>query len=326
MKDIKVSVIIPVYNASEHLGQCLDSVFAQTLKEIEVICVDDGSTDGSLEMLNAYAKEDGRLTVIHQENAGAGSARNTGLAAASGKYLSFLDADDFAEPSMLEKAFEKAEEQRADFVVFNSDQYYQKTDEYRQVDWTIRKKELPPYRPMYFRTFTDNVFKVFVGWAWDKLFLREFVNRNGLRFQEIRTSNDMRFVFMAVVLAGRIDIVDEVLIHQRRNQASSLSNTRERSWHCFHDALISLRDELSRTGLYNELEQDYINYALHASLWNLNTINGPRKEDLFNRLKDEWFAEFGISGRPESYFYNRSEYRQYCAVTGKNFGAWEGNA
>jgi len=318
MEEIKVSVIIPVYNASEHLGQCLDSVLNQTLKEIEVICVDDGSSDDSLALLQSYAEKDERVKVIHQENGGAGKARNTGLAVAKGKYLSFLDADDFSESTMLEKAYGKAEEQKTDIVVFNSDQYYEDTDEYRQVSWTIRKKELPPYRPMYHRTFTDNVFKVFVGWAWDKLFLREFVLKHDLKFQEIRTTNDMRFVFMAVVLAKRIDIVDEVLIHQRRNQSTSLSNTREKSWHCFHDALISLREELKKASLYNELEQDYINYTLHSSLWNLNTINGSKKDDLLNKLKEEWFEEFGITGKPESYFYNKSEYSQYCEITGGN--------
>ncbi len=316
MENIKVSVIIPVYNATAHLAQCLDSVLAQTLNEIEIICIDDGSTDSSLELLNSYAQKDSRVMVIHQENGGAGKARNTGLAVAKGKYLSFLDADDFSESTILEKAYEKAEEQKTDIIVFNSDQYYEDTDEYRQVNWTIRKKELPPYRPMYHRTFTDNVFKVFVGWAWDKLFLREFVLKHDLKFQEIRTTNDMRFVFMAVVLAKRIDIVDEVLIHQRRNQSTSLSNTREKSWHCFHDALISLREELQKTGLYNELEKDYINYTLHSSLWNLNTISGSKKDELLNKLKEEWFEEFGITGKPESYFYNKSEYSQYLEITG----------
>ena len=317
MEEIKVSVIIPVYNAEEHLGQCLDSVLNQTLREIEVICVDDGSSDGSLALLNSYAEKDERVKVIHQENGGAGKARNTGLAAARGKYLSFLDADDFSESTMLEKAYAKAEEQKTDIVVFNSDQYYEDSKEYREVSWTIRKKELPPYRPMYFRTFTDNVFKVFVGWAWDKLFLREFVEKHGLKFQQIRTTNDMRFVFMAVVLAKRIEIVDEVLIHQRRNQATSLSNTREKSWHCFHDALISLREELQKAGLYEELKQDYINYTLHASLWNYGTINGSKKDELYKKLKEEWFDEFGITDKPESYFYNKDEYRQYLELMGK---------
>ena len=100
----KVSVIVPVYNAQSHLRQCLDSIMGQTLREIEILCVDDGSTDGSAQILEEYKGCDPRLHVIMQENIGAGAARNRGLAEASGEYLSFLDADDFFEPDMLECA------------------------------------------------------------------------------------------------------------------------------------------------------------------------------------------------------------------------------
>ena len=91
----KVSVIIPVYNVEEYLRECLDSIVKQTLREIEIICVDDGSTDNSLEILKEYAKKDNRITVITQKNLHAGVARNAGLAVAKGEYLSFLDSDDF---------------------------------------------------------------------------------------------------------------------------------------------------------------------------------------------------------------------------------------
>lgn len=92
---VKVSVILPVYNVSEYLRQCMDSIVGQTLKDIEIICVDDGSTDDSLEILKEYEAKDKRVKVIEQKNAGAGAARNNGLAIATGEYLSFLDSDDF---------------------------------------------------------------------------------------------------------------------------------------------------------------------------------------------------------------------------------------
>ena len=92
---VKVSVILPVYNVEKYLKECLDSILNQTLQEIEVICVDDGSTDRSLEILREYEKKDKRVIVLTQENKGAGAARNKGLAIAKGEYLSFLDSDDF---------------------------------------------------------------------------------------------------------------------------------------------------------------------------------------------------------------------------------------
>ena len=101
---VKVSVIIPVYNVEPYLKQCMDSVVGQTLKDIEIICVDDGSTDGSLDILREYAAEDNRIQIIEQKNAGAGAARNNGMRHATGKYLSFLDSDDFFEPTYAGKS------------------------------------------------------------------------------------------------------------------------------------------------------------------------------------------------------------------------------
>ena len=315
MDNIKVSVILPVYNGEKYIKKCMESLIDQTLKEIEIICVDDGSVDGTLEALKEYENLD-NVTVITQENAGAGAARNKGMSYAKGEYLSFLDADDIFEKDMLEVAYNKAVEDKADMVVFNSDQYYEDTQEYKKADWTLRYAKIPPYTPFKHRQMTDNVFKVFVGWAWDKLFLKEFVGRYSLKFQEQRTSNDMFFVFMATVLSNRITVVpkDKVLVHQRRNNAVSLSNTREKSWKCFHEALKKLKQGLVEHGIYKEVEQDYINYALHFSLWNLNTVSKTVYDDMLNKLKNEWFTEFGITGKPEIYFYNKKEYNQYMEL------------
>ena len=114
---VKVSVILPVYNEEKYLPQCLDSICGQTLREIEIICVDDGSTDSSPQILEGYAKKDARVKLIRQENQFAGVARNKGMSYATGKYLSFLDADDYYAPEMLEKMAEEAEKNKADIVI-----------------------------------------------------------------------------------------------------------------------------------------------------------------------------------------------------------------
>lgn len=119
----------------------------------------------------------------------------------------------------------------------------------------IHENEIPPYHPFNHRQMTGNVFKVFVGWAWDKLFLKEFVDKYHLTFQEQRTSNDLLFVFSAVVLAKKISVVPMVLAHQRRDAKDSLSKTREYSWDCFYHALMALRDRLREENLYKELEK-----------------------------------------------------------------------
>ena len=310
----QVSVIIPVYNAEQYLEKCIGSITAQTLEDIEILCVDDGSTDGSLVLLKKLQAADGRIRVITQPNGGAGAARNTGLRHAAGNYLSFLDADDFFEPNMLEEAVAAAEQYSAEMVVFNSDQYHMDTDSFAEVPWVLRKRDIPPYMPFTYRQLTDNVFKTFVGWAWDKLFLREFVLEQEIRFQEQRTTNDMLFVFTALVSAKRIAVVDKVLVHQRRGSSESLSVTRERSWHCFYDALTALRSRLEQQVIFWELEQDYINYALHFCLWNLNTLAEPTHSLLADKLRKEWFEALQIAGKPDAYFYEKDEYDQYLGL------------
>ena len=310
----KVSVIIPVYNAESYIRQCLDAVVGQTLKEIEIICVNDGSTDGSAQILEEYAKKDERIRVITQKNGGAGAARNAGMKAATGEYYSFLDADDFFEPTMLEDAYNKASEKLYDLVIFKSDQYRSEENKYVFAPWVVREKELPPYQPFTHRAITTNVFKVFVGWAWDKLFRAEFVKEHGLFYQEQRTTNDMLFVFSSVVLAQRMGYLDKILIHQRRDAKDSLSKTRENSWHCFYDALRALRDRLRSEDLWFELEKDFVNYALHFTLWNYDTLADNTKALLKDKLENGWLDELGITGKDEAYFYNKKEYAHYREI------------
>ena len=311
MENIKISVILPIYNVKKYVRQCLNSVLKQTLEEIEIICIDDGSTDGSTEILKEYEKKDSRIRAFYRKNQGAGAARNYGIQQARGKYLSFLDSDDFFESDMLELAYEKAEKYNTDIVLYRSDQYYTEKQQFQEVPWTLLMPELPHYEPFNRRQLTENIFKVVVGWAWDKLFTRAFVEENHLYFQEQRTTNDMLFVFSAVVLAKRIAVVDKVLAHQRCDTKDSLSKTREKSWNCFYNALCALRDRIKEEGVWWELEKDFINYALHFSLWNLNTLAEPTHTMLQNKLLDEWFEDLGIAGKDREYFYNKQEYDQY---------------
>lgn len=311
---VDISVIIPVYNAEKHLEECIRSVCAQTVKDIEILCVDDGSSDGSLAILQRLAQEDPRVKVICQENAGAGAARNHGLRLARGKYLSFLDADDFFDSHMLEKAFEKAEAEQAELVVFKADFYNEKMGIFTPCVYGLRENMLPQHRPFAAVEIERDIFKVVVGWAWDKLFLASFVRENGLLFQEQRTTNDMLFVFSALVKAQRISTVPEILAHQRRYAGGTLSVTREKSWMCFYHALIALREQLKAWGLYERFEQDYVNYALHFSLWNLNTLSEPTKKKLYNQLRKEWFRDLGIADYPKDGFYHKGEYAQYVQI------------
>ncbi|SEP83323.1 ATP-grasp fold amidoligase family protein [Butyrivibrio sp. TB] len=310
----KVSVIIPVYNAQGYLRECLDSIINQTLRDIEIICVDDGSTDASLSILREYQKCDDRVFVIAQAHYDAGTARNNGFAYASGKYVVFLDADDFFEPQMLEMAYKRALDQNAEIVVFQSDAYDSKTGLYKELSFTIRNKLLPKEIIFAGTDIKRDIFTAFAGWAWDKLFLREFIIDKDIRFQEQRTTNDLSFTYTALACAKRIIILEELFAHHRINVTSSLEKTRSQSYSCFYYALLALREGLITRDLFNRFEQDFINYSLYFCLENLYAVNGATRKELYGRLKSEWFKNLNITDHPVTYYYHLGEYLHYKLV------------
>ena len=311
---ISVSVIIPVYNAAKCLEQCIRSVMNQTLRGIEIICVDDGSSDASLEILRRLAQEDARIRVLEQPNQGAGAARNRGLSIAEGEYLSFLDADDFFEPDMLEKAYGQAVRDRAQVTVFGADFYDDKRGVFVPCGYAVRDELLPAKRPFAGTDVEGNLFRTMVGWAWDKLFETAYIRDMGLRFQEQRTSNDLFFVYSALACAQRITTRDQVLAHQRRHMSGRLSVTREKSWMCFYHALLALREQLISSGVYAHYERSFVNYALHFSLWNLNTLGGEIQGKLYEALRGGWFESLGVTEKPKEYFESAGEYRQLARI------------
>ena len=149
----KVSVIIPVYNVEDYLCKCLDSLINQTLKSIEIICVDDGSTDRSLEVLKKYAIKDERVFVIQQKNNHAGVARNRGLEIARGEYVIFLDSDDYFEEELLWDAYSSAIETKADVVLFDAQKFDSQTGEHNTEYHYLKQQFLPQERVFSYKTF-----------------------------------------------------------------------------------------------------------------------------------------------------------------------------
>ena len=211
-----VSVIIPVYNTEDYLRQCLDSAVHQTLRDIEIICINDGSTDHSLAILEEYQAIDPRVAVISQENRGLSAARNCGMKKAKGKYIYFLDSDDYADPETLKRSTELAEKNDLDAVVFGFEQF---ADDEKML-------QIHPFRVHLF----DGFVKVYSGTeymksakdceaysspVWTAVWRRAFLEKNGLRFVEGILHEDMLFSFQAYMAADRVMAIPERLYHYR---------------------------------------------------------------------------------------------------------------
>lgn len=312
-----VSVIIAVYNVEAYLKQCLDSVIGQTLNNIEIICVDDGSTDSSLQILEEYQLKDSRIKIIKQKHAGAGAARNKGLQAAKGEYLSILDSDDFFEPDMLKKAYYTAKVEDADIVVFRSDFYDEQEQKFVPCDYSVREDVLPDINPFGAMDIPDRIFNIGCGWAWDKLFRRDFVEENNARFQEIRTSNDMFFVFYLYSKAESIYVMNTLFAHRRINAYNTLSVTRELSWDNFYLALMALKEQLIADGTYDIFRHSFVNWALNFSLWNIDTLNKELSREVKKKCREEYFEKLDILNNDPSYFLYDYEYKRLERIMGQ---------
>ena len=276
--------------------------------------MDDGSTDASEEIIDRFTARDRRFRKVIQENSGAGAARNKGLSLARGEYIIFLDSDDYFAPDMLKHAYNKIREDEADICVMGSWQHDEATGSITPCTYSLQLENYPPFRPFRTDDMTKNPFRCFVGWAWDKLYLKRFLLDSGLRFQELRTSNDMYFTYMSLFKAGKITTLDERLIYQRRNREGSLSMTRGRSWDCFLDALLAMKKELCEMGLFEKNRIYFENYALHSCLWNLGTLPEDAAEKLLVDLQMNEFVELGISTLTPEQFEYATEYKNYTLL------------
>jgi len=313
-KNIKVSVVIPVYNAAEFLPKCLESFLSQTLEEIEIICINDGSSDDSLSVIQNYAGIDGRIICIDQENAGAGKARNVGMEKASGKYIYFPDADDYAAADLLRKAYETSEEYQTDICIFSCSLFDSQTGEVKPYPFSVKKAMLPHKQVFDMNDINGNPLMCFAGWAWDKLYRRDFVTEHRLQFQEQRTTNDLYFVTAAFLKARRVTFLPDYLYYQRRHNPNSLSETRHLSWDCFYRAIVKVRSEMIGMGIYDEHEKDFINFALRRCIWNLTTIRETEAILLFRRLRDEWLDELKIRDYGAGFYDNPKDYEQLVLI------------
>lgn len=311
MPTVRVSVIIPVFNAEQYIENCLRSITSQTEKNIEVICVDDGSTDRSVEVIESLRKTDNRITVIEQNNLGAGAARNIGMKHARGQYLAFLDADDYFETEMLSLAANELDQFEADIAIFATDMFDSETGEIEGMPWTFIRGNIPDKQPFCAKDMPDYIFNTFGNYPWNKLFRREFVEKNSLSFQEIPRTNDLLFVCCALVKASRIVAIDKVLAHYRIGTGTSLQSTNSNSPLSFIEAFIALKAALKESGEFPNFELSYLKHALNGMFANIESQKLPNGLSILKSSILEAESALEILEKPIEYYDAPEEYRQY---------------
>ncbi len=259
MENAKISIIIPVYNVSEYLPTCLDSVINQTYKNLEIICVNDGSPDNSAAILFEYAKKDSRIKVINQENRGLSGARNTGFEQATGEYVYFLDSDDYIHPQMLERLAKALEKENADFACCKYKKIWKTEPIEKLQDKAYQVIENPAAE--FFAP--KGVISVNV---WSKLYRRDMIA--DLRFIVGLVYEDLPYNNCFMLKAKKGVLVPEEMYYylQRGNSLSQGQILRKKNAQSYIEIIRFLHEKLQNSPYYNAMRKKYFTSILRHFL------------------------------------------------------------
>ena len=291
----KVSIIVPVYNTEQYLRQCLDSLLSQTLVDIEIVCVNDGSTDSSPKILEEYTKNDSRVKVITQKNAGQSAARNKGLLSASGEYIGFLDSDDYVKPEMFQKLYNNSKKYDTDITMCGVTTLNSKTSQFSDEDTYLTMNLFP--KEYDERAFTpsetyDFLFRICVP-PWNKIFKREFLEQNSLRFIEGVNFEDNVFFLDSYLRAKSISLVRECLVVYRMASETSYSFSEKQDFKKldFFKIMKSEKNTLQKLKLYNKLIKQFEIAKRNTLIYWYRKVHTPKIKFIY-RLK--LFFEYPI--------------------------------
>lgn len=292
--EVKISIIIPVYNVEKYLRECLDSILKQTFQDFEIICVDDGSTDKSLEILQEYKRKDDRFVILQQRHAGAGAARNHGLKLAEGKYIQFLDSDDYFQPNLLEELYTRAEKFGSDLTVCSS----RKVDDEGNVTESgnpnnpINLDKTPLETVFSRQDFKDDIFCLLTPMPWNKLYLRSFIETHNLEFPPLKIYEDVAFVHSSVVCANKIVAFNNELINYRFNRLGSLANYRSKYAIDVVKSCLCLKEFLIKKGIWENYKIAYKKAVINHIRSEISFCNDDEYKIFLDEFKkllpDDW--------------------------------------
>lgn len=297
-----VSIVLTVYNTQNYLLTTLQSLVKQIVPPDEIIIVNDGSQDSSLEICEKFKGLLPNVKIVSQKNKGPGAARNVGLALCSSEYVLFLDDDDVFSEHLISKLKQVAYQFSPDVVCFASKEFSNFMPLRISVPWYVNKKNLPLNKKCFHpKEVAGSPFNTFIGWAWDKLFRREFIVSHGLNFPLIRNSEDLVFTYPALALAEKISYLDEVLVFHRANRPGSVSTTLISRQEDFYTAIRLAKNRLKKNpDLWAWCKQDYLNWAVHFTLW-IAYFLGNR--NVQNRLLKGELEELELDKHSIEYYY-----------------------
>ncbi|WP_048190896.1 glycosyltransferase [Methanobacterium sp. SMA-27] len=289
MNDVKVSIIVPVYNVEKYLRQCVDSIVNQSLKEIEIICINDGSTDNSLQILEGYAQRDKRIKIINKRNEGLSAARNTGMEYATGEYIGFVDSDDFINEKMYENLYINAKSNKSDIVMCPAYVFDDNNPElnHKKPYFSLECLDKKFDNKVFDHTNTKNlIFKVNVT-CWNKIYKSQFLNEIGAKFHKMYFEDNI-FFYETYLKAKKISLIRDFLYYYRINRAGSFIKEGNKKFFDICNMHDLLKKILIETGNLDEYLESFLNFKINGSLGRYNQVDERFKPEFFEIIKQNF--------------------------------------
>ncbi len=293
-QNILFSIIVPVYNSQDYIGECLESILSQDYSNYQVIVVDDGSTDSSCEVIKKYQRYDNRIMLLEEKHSNAGNARNVGVEHAEGEWLIFVDSDDCVNKSLLSTIFNQIEDTECDIIAFKAEYYNDKTKQKSNIDWVYKDELIPQENPFSPEKYANNIFQMFSTNIWNKAFRKNTIVDNHIMFSSLADANDEFFGSMALVCAKHIAYIDKALYYYRINTGiSTQDNAGRNASILFISALKEISGGLKARNLFQYYENSFfekaivevINSIIKQKEWqNIKKVYDTGKKALFHDL------------------------------------------
>lgn len=277
---VKISIIVPVYNTAKYLDKCIQTLIKQTLEDIEIIFIDDGSEDDSVEILENYAKNDKRISILKQNHKRQGAARNYGLSTAQGEYIGFVDSDDWVELDMFEKLYYQAKETDSDIVMCSMNTFEDGTNKiivntYNTLDIFNQKFFENSFTPQDTLNF---IFNISVS-PYNKIYRKSLIAKNNIKFPESVYFEDNAFFFKSWLNAKKISLLNQKLYQYRKSTTSTTKN--DKSKLDIFKTLDLTKNILEENNYYNRLKTDYLRYKSASLQYWFSSIQNKRIKFLF---------------------------------------------
>lgn len=286
---IKLSILVPIYNVEQYLPDCLDSLCTQTLKNIEIICINDGSTDASGAILDEYAKNNSNIVVINKKNSGYGDSMNRGLEAATGEYIGIVESDDYIDANGFEKLYELAKKTDADIVKAN---YYYHSNDKDEIHEVVKNQKLNKAI-----TISDD-YSILIEepGIWSAIYRRDFLNDNKIRFRTTPGASyqDTGFFFKTACAAKKIVYTKNAYLHYRTDNANSSVKSLEKVNYVVEE-YADIEKYLEKCDITDEVKYTIQAAKFGAFHWNLQRLPKDLAQEFIVTIKND-FAKANKAG------------------------------